>query len=40
MKTFKINENLTAVCEWENTAHGFRHTARLDAMQSYLINNK
>lgn len=29
MKTFKINENLEAVCESKNTRNGFKHEATL-----------
>jgi hypothetical protein len=29
MTSFKINENLSAVCEWKKTRNGFKHEATL-----------
>ena len=29
MKTFRINKNLSIICEWKNTRNGFKHEATL-----------
>jgi len=37
MKLFKINDNLTAICEWKKTRSAFKHEATL-TRNGYVIN--